>query len=316
MDIGEVLTKAWKIIWKHKILWIFGILAGCAGGGGGGGGGRGNVSYNTGQGQLPPNVQHFFSQVTPGQIALMVAAVVLVMLILIVILVFLGTIGRIGLIRGTQQADQGAEHLSFGELFKGSLPYFWRVFLLSLLVGIAIFIFVLAVTLIAIMGAIVTFGFGLLCCIPLFCLMVPAIWAISLWVDQASIAIVIENLGILDGMNRGWEVIKTNAGTMVIMWLILILGLGLIGGTILALPFIVVFFPVFISLAANNGHPMWAGLLIGALCLVAYLPFFIVLGGILRGYIQAAWTLTFMRLTTPKTQIAEPAPLPEPEPVA
>ena len=41
MDFSEVLTKAWRIVWKHKILWIFGILAGCGTGGGGGGGGSG-----------------------------------------------------------------------------------------------------------------------------------------------------------------------------------------------------------------------------------------------------------------------------------
>jgi len=28
-NFGEVLTRAWQIIWKHKVLWIFGFLAGC-----------------------------------------------------------------------------------------------------------------------------------------------------------------------------------------------------------------------------------------------------------------------------------------------
>ncbi len=40
MDFGEVFSKAWKIIWKYKILWLFGIFASCSGGGGGGGGGK------------------------------------------------------------------------------------------------------------------------------------------------------------------------------------------------------------------------------------------------------------------------------------
>ena len=30
MDFGEILSRAWQIIWKHKILWVFGILAGCS----------------------------------------------------------------------------------------------------------------------------------------------------------------------------------------------------------------------------------------------------------------------------------------------
>ena len=32
-NFGEVLTRAWQIIWKHKVLWIFGFLAGCGQGG-------------------------------------------------------------------------------------------------------------------------------------------------------------------------------------------------------------------------------------------------------------------------------------------
>ena len=38
-NFGEVLTRAWQIIWKHRVLWIFGILASCGRGGGGGNGG-------------------------------------------------------------------------------------------------------------------------------------------------------------------------------------------------------------------------------------------------------------------------------------
>jgi hypothetical protein len=53
MNIGEVLSRAWKITWKYKVLWIFGILAGCASGGGSGGGGNG-LSYTYDQGDLPP----------------------------------------------------------------------------------------------------------------------------------------------------------------------------------------------------------------------------------------------------------------------
>lgn len=36
MNYGEILSKTWKVIWKHKILWLFGVLAGCSASGGGG----------------------------------------------------------------------------------------------------------------------------------------------------------------------------------------------------------------------------------------------------------------------------------------
>ncbi len=31
MDFGNILTRAWQISWKHKALWLFGILAACGG---------------------------------------------------------------------------------------------------------------------------------------------------------------------------------------------------------------------------------------------------------------------------------------------
>ncbi len=43
-NFGEVLTRAWQITWKYKVLWIFGILASCSRGGGGGSSGGSSVS--------------------------------------------------------------------------------------------------------------------------------------------------------------------------------------------------------------------------------------------------------------------------------
>ena len=37
MDFGYVLKRAWQIIWKFKVLWIFGILASCGQAGSSGG---------------------------------------------------------------------------------------------------------------------------------------------------------------------------------------------------------------------------------------------------------------------------------------
>jgi hypothetical protein len=53
-------------------------------------------------------------------------------------------------------------------------------------------------------------------------------------------------------------------------------------------------------------------LLITGLCFLAYLPFWLVLNGILTAYIESAWTLTYMRLTRRPTAIE---PVAEPETV-
>ena len=67
------------------------------------------------------------------------------------------------------------------------------------------------------------------------------------------------------------------------------------------------------GLLAEGFWPMIGGFALAALCFVAYLPFLIVLGGVLRTYIASAWTLTFLRLTAAETpDDGEPLePLPE-----
>lgn len=301
MDYGEVLAKAWQIIWKHKVLWIFGILASCSGGGGGGGG---NSSYQFSRGELPPRFERFFEfpnlNLPEWQIAMIVGAIVLVILLVIVLVIVLGTIGRIGLIKGTVQADQGVERLSFGQLFSESLPFFWRVFGLNLLIGLALLVTGLIFLAFFAGFTAVTFGIGAICLIPLICLLVPLLWLLQVVIEQGTIAIVVEDLGIMDGLRRGWEVFRANLGTMIVMALILYLGVSLIIGFVIALPLILVIAPVIAGVIGgsmfDSNQAVGGGLLIAALCFVAYLPVLIVLSGGLRAYIGSAWALTYLRL--------------------
>jgi hypothetical protein len=243
-------------------------------------------------------MERAFNQMSDWQWLMIIGAAILVILILVVLATFLGTMGRIGLTRGTVQAEQGKEKLAFGELFSGSLPYFWRIFLLYLLVGLAVFLVILALIL-------------SICLSPLVCLMIPVAWVVNIVLEQASVAIIVEDLGLTDGLKRGWEIVRLNAGTMAIMWLVLVLGIGLIGGLIIALPLMLSLGPVIAAVIAGGEDAVWGGLAVAAICFVAWLPFLIVLGGIMRSYIGSAWTLTFLRLTATPKAGDQPEPLPE-----
>jgi hypothetical protein len=316
MNYSEILSRAWQIIWKHKVLWIFGILAGCASGSGGGG----NTNFSRERqapSQMQPylnRAQTFFESIPPQTWIMIAIGIGLLVLVLVVLGIFLGTIGKIGLIHGAQQADQDmASRLAFGELFKGSLPYFWRVFLLNLLVGLVVFFVAMIVAVGAILGTVITFGLGILCLIPLICLFIPVAIVINLIIEQATIAIVAENLGVMDGLRRGWEVVKTNVGPMIVMWLILGLAISGIGAIILGLPMLLVFAPLMIGLFANARQALQTGLVISLVCCAAYMPVLILLSGILRSYVWSAWTLTFLRLTKPAQFSPEPLPESLPE---
>lgn len=298
-NFGEILTRAWQITWKYKVLWIFGILAGCTKGGGGGGGGGGNTGFDTGPSDfnIPPELERFISQMgdfvswVEDNLWLFIAIMVLVFLVLLVISVFLGTIGRIGLIKGSYRAETGTESLSFGELFSTSMPYFWRVFGLSFLIGLAFFLILIPFILFGVLTA----GVALLCLLPLICVLIPLGFAVSIVIEQANRAIVLEDLSIFEGLKRGWELARANVGPLLIMGLILF-GITFVAGIIIAIPIFIVVFPTIFAFAMGEGQS-FTPLYIALACICLYVPVSWVLNGVLTTFSQTAWTLTYLRLT-------------------
>src|SRR5262245_3914910 len=143
----------------------------------------------------------------------LVIGLVILFLILILLFIFLGTVGKIGLIRGTYQAEQGAETLIFGELFSGSTPYFWRVFGLSFLVGLVFLILFIPIVLFGVFTA----GIGFACLLPLICLFIPISIVVNIVIEQANNAMVLEDLTIMNGLSRGWDIVKSNIGPVILM---------------------------------------------------------------------------------------------------
>jgi hypothetical protein len=298
-NFGEVLTRAWQITRRYKVLWVFGILAGCTNGGGGGGGGGGNTGYSTGPSEgwdVPPEIQRFVALmeniVDWAADNLWIFIIIgLAFLVLILISIFLGTIGKIGLIKGSYQAEMGAERLVFGELFSTSMPYFWRVFGLSFLIGLAFLLLFIPLILLGV----ITAGVALLCLLPLICLLIPVGFAVGIIIEQANRAIVLENLGIVAGLKRSWEISRANIGPLIVMGLILF-GITLVLGILIALPVFIVVFPTIFAFAMGEGQsftPLYIAL--AFICLYAPVSWF--LNGILTTFTQSAWTLTYVRLT-------------------
>jgi hypothetical protein len=319
MNYGEVLTRAWKIVWKFKVLWIFGILASCGTGSSNGNNGN-NVSYQLSSGEVPPQVAQYFSGLErlTNDMWWIFGLLICLTCVLVLVAIFLTTIGKIALIKGTLKAEEGAERMGFIELFNESMPYFWRVFGLSILLFIVFFLLAMFGVLVFMGAAVLTFGIAAICLIPLCCLMIPVMWAISVILEQAYIAIVVEERGIADGLSRGWEVAKSHWEPMLVMGVILILG-AVIVGLVIAIPIMMITFPLFFALGFSSGDSM-APLAIGGLCFLIYLPVLIIAGGILKAYVQSAWTLTFLRVTgrgpNPEIDSSEPeASLPPLEPV-
>jgi len=212
----------------------------------------------------------------------------------------LGTIGRIGLVKGTLEGDQGVASLSFGGLFQEVRPFFWRVIGLGLL--LALVFLIIGGTFAAFVAgiAIFTLGLGVICLIPVFCLLAPLGWFVGIIVQQAYVALITDDLSIANALQRGWEVTRQNLGPVILMGLILNIGVIIIGGGLIALPFTAIALPALGGIVIGTDAAVRGGLLLAGLCFVAYLPVMIVLGGVIRTFYESAWTLTYLRLTRPQ----------------
>jgi len=294
-DFGGVLTHAWKITWKYKVLWIFGILASCSRGGGGGSGGGGNHDRNW-DGRSPSfnfEWDHSFRQAGSWMTEhwWVIVLLALATLALIALIAFLGNIGRIGLIRGTLQAEAGAETLSFGELFSGSLPYFWRVFGLNFIIFLIALLFVAPI----VVFGIFTSGFGFLCLLPVICILIPVGIAVGLILELADVAIVRDNLRMWEGWQRGWNMARANLGPVLGMAVILFM-IGLAVSVVVFIPVIIATIPTMIAVFVSNGDWM-VPLMVGGVCFAILLPVLFLISGIFNTYLGSAWTLTYLSLS-------------------
>ncbi len=315
MNYGELFAKAWKIIWRHKVLWIFGILASCSSRTGGGGsntnfqvnGNRqsfGNIPYQN----LPPQWQQFFYNLERAfqngtiwaYIAGFVGLLIVIGILIGLLFLVLGVFGRVGLIRGAWLADEGAERLTFSSLWNSGAHYFWRVFLFLLVFDIATFI----LTLIFIIP-IILFGVCTLC---LGFLVVLAIsWFIAVWVELSVVAIVGEDLDVMSGIRRSWDVITHNWGPVILVALIVMIGVGIIN-LLIGVPFLIVVLPILIAVGAQGQNVAINSLIVAAVLFVLYLPIAIFLYGVVQTYATTVWTLLFRRLTG-RTGEVLPAPV-------
>lgn len=323
MDYGRILTRAWEITWRWKILWVLGFLAGLTNGGGGGGGGGNNytrIANGTG------------TQFNPGpNIVALLVGLACVAFILGIVLWVLSTIARGGLIAGvTQVEDTGTT--SLGRAWSAGMARFWTLFGIGILTALPIIVLVI----LGGIGALVAVGgvagltngaqramagsIGLLvCCGVGFCC---GILLLALVLEQirtyAERAAMLENLGWLDAFSRGWQVLRSHLGPTLMLWLIFLV-IGLVFGAVIVGGFLAVLAPILAIGGLSGGFDN--GLtpaLIGTLCVGGLIGIIIaaVIGSVVQTFTSASWTLAYMQLTNLRPSLPGAASEVVPAPLA
>ncbi len=285
MDYGRLFEKAWDLIWKNKFMILLGVLV-AAGSSGDGGLTRGFPRGNGADFQQPPRfdfsapLQSLDLPVMP-----MIGLGLFAGLVVLVGLAFwvLSTISRAGLIEAANRLSQG-ESSTFSAAFQAGWAKAWRMIGIGLVPGIP----VLLLAVIAFGSAGIYGGFsqvfseGEILSMPrtgaflpvgiVACLLVPLAFGLSLLRTFANRACMLEDATVWTAYRRGFEVLGSNLGHAVVLFLIQVairIGIWLV----LLLP----------------------GILI-ALCCFLW-PIFLLIQGTFTAWYSSVWTLSWNRWT-------------------
>ncbi len=131
-------------------------------------------------------------------------------------------------------------------------------------------------------------------------------------------ACALESLGVIASIRRGWAVIRHKPADVLVMWLIM-LGLTLGWGVVIALSFLVLFPVLLLFIALGGAASALSAFLVFVLCSLVFegalpvllavvvgLPIFVLvmlapwwcLGGLMEVFKSSAWTLTYRELRT------------------
>ncbi|MGH2619003.1 MAG: DUF7544 domain-containing protein [Anaerolineales bacterium] len=301
MDIGAVLTRAWNITWKYKVLWLLGVLAGCSASGRGSGGqfpsGFQGYDFSSGDAQGPPaeGMQQFIDRLSEGAWIPIVIGVILLVIFVSLVFLVLGVLGQAGLIAAFGRADDGHD-ITLGEAFRLGGEHFWRLLGIRITVWVAGLIIGVVAVVAVVLFSVATLGIGLICLLPVLCLLIPLGIAVDAYIVLTMVAAIEEGARVFDAFGKAWVFVQKNLGQVLVMALILVIGGGILSA-ILFLPFAVVVVPAIVGGLTGSDTGLVSGLAISGLCLVVLLPVAVLLSGVLTTYITGVWTLTYRRLT-------------------
>ena len=311
MDIGEVLTRAGKIFWKYKFLWLFGALVGV---------GQGqslnsiinlvNVVTILGEDRVDlfPGLFRLIARVPEEAHIFILIGVILLALALGALAFSIGAFGQVGVIQGTALADAEDETLRLSQVFAASKPHYLRM------LGMIFFLFLVSLVL-GVMTVVVffifhflTFGVGTLCLMPvIFVVIFLGSAMLGAFIKLSMAALVIGNLSIWAAFQRGWMVLKTNLWLVVSMALILGVMVSmtnlLFNITILG----TLFGMLALAMAESLSNAI-AWVRVGLILTLLYLPVLVILQGVMLAYLDAGWTLTFLRLSAEDAVVDTDAP--------
>jgi len=290
MNYGKIVEDSFSLGWKYKSLWFFGLFAGSLG--------EYNFQYEADEPFDFETLEYESYQGVLEYLAPILAAI----LVLVFVLSILRLICSPALVDGVNKITRGGTY-KFWDSYSRGLDFFWRYLGLNVLFA-AVMIGVIIVSL----------GIAVLIHWLMFFLMIPVIMIFgfvgSSVFGLAERSLVVRDNSMGDALEEGWVLFKNNIGKCIIIVLI-IFGLALAVGIVLALMGFMLYFPINLLVGGITENIA----LTFVLAFILGLPVSIVLGGFGGTFFHSLYTLFYFGLVDPSTPYAgNPTVAPAPTP--
>ncbi|MBC7251799.1 MAG: hypothetical protein H5T62_16165 [Anaerolineae bacterium] len=301
MDYGNILSRAWRITWDHRVLWLFGLLASLS------------FEFRLNVDNLPPSTQQWLREVASHPaFGPVVAGIIVLSLLVELLLAVLNALGRAALVDQVNRIEEG-NPVSASSGWEAGKRYGWRVFLIAFLLGLPSMVIILA-GLVPVLIASVRDGWisgegvpnivnlVFLCFVPSCCLAAVLGIVLNTIGALAERTCVLEGRSVWQSIRGGWELLRDNLGSVGMLWLIL-LGLRIGISLILGIPACLLVTLAVVPTMLLMQESLSAGL--AGLCGVAFL--FWVAGtavnSVIETFFSTCWTLGYRDLRAPKEPV-------------
>lgn len=290
----QILKNSWGISWHNKFLWWFGLFIAL-------GGGSANFRLNLNTKDFSPEQKEkaieFLAQNTNW-----IIPITTVLVIIFLVLAVVSVIARGALIKSVYHIIQKTP-TNFKSGWKEGRKYFWRIFLVSFLMGLSAFLFVivLAVPIIFLFINKAYFIGGILLILAIL-ILIPLIILISYIGGYSHLYIVLGELSIREAVENAYTLFRQNILSSIIMSLLFFpIGILTLFVYLTAfLPFLLVFGSM--ALVSYFILGKIAAIIIAGVGALLFILCVLVIASFYSVFSQTAWVLFFQEIATPNEE--------------
>jgi len=275
LPISDIIRDAFKLAWRHKYLWLFGLFASFGVGGG---------QYNFGQ-----SSPHNFEAARAWVLAAL-GMLLLIGLIVGLLMLILHVITKSALIYNVYQIETGGAHsLSAGWDF--GVRRFWPMLGVTLLEFLAAIVLIggLVIAEVLVFLASLPLGFlSLLVALPVFILLLVIL--VLVW-SYAERFVTLETRGAFDAIGDGWNLLRKQWRPSALMLLTKFV-IAIAAAVTIATVGLAIAAPAVALWMVSKPLAIFYGI-------VVLFPLFVLVNAYFGTFDSAAWTKTFLLLRAP-----------------